>query len=173
MTDDDRDTNDTAERDTGSERKERVLHTRVPAVLEQELKRMAKSLRVPVSNVVRSILEDALLTVESVGRKAEGELHSAAERLARQRQELRRHREADTAEGTDADRADGSAAAADDPLAGVIGFSPIVLARDARCAVTGEELKAGADALMGVDERTGRRVIVSREVLSRIHAADD
>ena len=30
-------------------RKERVLHTRVPAVLERELKRFADNLRVPVS----------------------------------------------------------------------------------------------------------------------------
>ncbi|MBW2159042.1 MAG: hypothetical protein JRH14_03620 [Deltaproteobacteria bacterium] len=43
-------------------RKERVLHTRVPAILEQELKRVANAWRVPVSNVVRALLEDALDT---------------------------------------------------------------------------------------------------------------
>ncbi len=41
-------------------RKERVLHTRVPAALERELKRFAEALRIPVSNLVRTILEDAL-----------------------------------------------------------------------------------------------------------------
>ena len=42
------------------DKKERVLHTWVPAVLEAELKCFAQNLRVPVSNLVRTILEDAL-----------------------------------------------------------------------------------------------------------------
>ena len=48
-------------------KKERVLHTRVPAVLERELKRFADNLRVPVSNLVRTILEDALSVADAVG----------------------------------------------------------------------------------------------------------
>ena len=39
-------------------RKERVLHTRIPALLEEDLKSAAERLRVPVSNLVRTILED-------------------------------------------------------------------------------------------------------------------
>src|SRR5438445_961984 len=70
-------------------KKERVIHTRVPAVLEQELKRLADSLKVPVSNVVRTILEDAVEAVDSVGQRAEGELREVAERLRRQRDALR------------------------------------------------------------------------------------
>ena len=38
-----------------SGKKERVLHTRVPEVLEEELKRLATNLRLPVSNVVPCI----------------------------------------------------------------------------------------------------------------------
>jgi len=71
-------------------RKERVLHTRVPAVLEQELKRVANAWRVPVSNVVRALLEDALDTLDVVGAKAEGELREVAEMLASERNRLRR-----------------------------------------------------------------------------------
>ena len=41
-------------------KKERVLHTRIPAVLEGELKSAARALRIPVSNLVRTILEDAV-----------------------------------------------------------------------------------------------------------------
>ena len=63
-------------------RKERVLLTRVPAVLEQELKRVANAWRVPVSNVVRALLEDALDTLDVVGAKAEDELRGVAEKLA-------------------------------------------------------------------------------------------
>ena len=67
MTDGDKD------KKRSKQRKERVLHTRVPAVLEQELKRVATAWRVPVSNVVRALLEDALDTIDVVGAKAEDE----------------------------------------------------------------------------------------------------
>lgn len=42
------------------ERKERVIHTRIPAGLEDQIKRLAEGLRVPVSNLVRNMLEDAI-----------------------------------------------------------------------------------------------------------------
>src|SRR5688572_23181356 len=42
------------------ERKERVLHARIPAALEEQIKRLAEGLRVPVSNLVRNMLEDAI-----------------------------------------------------------------------------------------------------------------
>jgi hypothetical protein len=42
------------------EKKERVLHTRIPAALEDQIKRLAEALRVPVSNLVRNMLEDAI-----------------------------------------------------------------------------------------------------------------
>jgi hypothetical protein len=43
-----------------AEKKERVLHTRIPAALEEQIKRLAEGLRVPVSNLVRNMLEDAI-----------------------------------------------------------------------------------------------------------------
>jgi len=48
------------------ERKEKVIHTRIPAALEEQIKRLADSWRVPVSNVVRNMLEDALTTARRV-----------------------------------------------------------------------------------------------------------
>jgi hypothetical protein len=44
----------------GTERKERVLHARIPVALEDQIKRLAEALRVPVSNLVRNMLEDAI-----------------------------------------------------------------------------------------------------------------
>ena len=142
------------------EKKERVLHTRVPAVLEQELKRLAKNLRVPVSNVVRAILEDALDTVDVVGQRAEGELRSVAERLHRERGRLRTKvvREEEEIEAAEVER---EAA----PLAGVVGFQSMLLARDQRCALCGRAMKAGDEAFVGVREHAGPKVIVGRECL--------
>src|SRR5271169_1542610 len=71
-------------------RKERVIHTRVPAPLEEELKRFAEELRIPVSNLIRTILEDALAAADQAGQRVERGLRDSAERLAHGRDHLRR-----------------------------------------------------------------------------------
>ncbi len=147
-------------------KKERVLHTRVPAVLEQELKRLAKNLRVPVSNVVRAILEDAVDTVDVVGKKAEGELRGVAERLSRERGRLRTRATGREPEAADEPEAGEPAAEhTGAPLEGVVGFQPLLLAREEKCVVCGQGLAAGDEAFLGVREGRGPRVIVGRECL--------
>ena len=74
----------------GRTRKERVIHTRVPAPLEAELKRFAEELRIPVSNLIRTILEDALAAADQAGERVERGLRASAARLAHSRQNLRR-----------------------------------------------------------------------------------
>jgi hypothetical protein len=59
-------------------RKERVLHTRIPALLDAELRAAADSLRVPVSNLVRTILEDALSAADRASESVEVGLERAA-----------------------------------------------------------------------------------------------
>ena len=71
-------------------RKERVIHTRVPALLEEELKQFAEDLRVPVSNLIRTILEDALAAADQAGERVERGLRAGAARLAHGRDSLRR-----------------------------------------------------------------------------------
>jgi len=71
-------------------RKERVIHTRVPAPLEEELKRFAEELRIPVSNLIRTILEDALAAADQAGQRVERGLRDSAARLAHGRNHLRR-----------------------------------------------------------------------------------
>ncbi len=97
-----KDTTDAEAREESSQRKERVLHTRVPAVLEDELKRLATNLKMPVSNVVRAILEDAIEAVEVVGVRAEDELKGFVHRLSEQREAIR---QGATAAGRSAARA--------------------------------------------------------------------
>jgi hypothetical protein len=142
-------------------KKERVLHTRVPAVLESELKRLATNLKMPVSNLVRAILEDALDAVDAVGQRAEGELHGVAERLRKQRDALRGSavRPAAQAEA----QAPASCPAESDALEGVIGFQSLVLASDARCTVCARALPKGAKACRGVREEAGPRVLLARD----------
>ncbi len=159
-----------------AQRKERVLHTRIPAVLETELKRTAKGLRVPVSNLVRTILEDAVSAAQAVGRAAEDELRGAADRLGHERDKW-------TAGASAAGEAVGKATAeppADkeedakdieaeaskkekDPLEGVIGFQPIVLAGETRWSGCGAVRCPGGRALIGVRDEPGPRIIVGPE----------
>jgi hypothetical protein len=71
-------------------RKARVIHTRVPVELEKELKRFADKMRIPVSNLIRTILEDALSMAETASENVERELRTGAARLAHGRNVLRR-----------------------------------------------------------------------------------
>lgn len=124
------------------ERKERVLHTRVPAVLEAELKRFAQSMRVPVSNLVRTILEDAVAVADRATDRVERELRTAAERVNDERGRMRR------------------AVARLDPLDGVYGYQPLVMAVTAPCARCTAPLQPGAHAWLALSEREGPRLFV-------------
>jgi len=158
-------------------RKERVLHTRVPAVLEQELKKLAHSWRVPVSNVVRAILEDAVAAVDVVGRRAEGNLHHVVDRLAEQRERLRTMTRSSEAGVGEPDRAPGEVAGGRDgvqreadPFDGIIGYQPLRLATKSKCSKCGRVMRAGEEAYLGVREGPGPRVLLGGECLP---AADD
>ena len=47
-------------------RKERILHTRISEQLSEDIRAMAEDLRLPVSNLVRNVLEEAFSVVEQV-----------------------------------------------------------------------------------------------------------
>jgi hypothetical protein len=143
-------------------RKERVLHTRVPAVLEQELKRVANAWRVPVSNVVRALLEDALDTLDVVGAKAEDELREVAEKLASERQRIRQR-----STGQRGEEPAPMKAALANPLAGAVGATPITLVHDTVCGLTGEPLPAGSEASMVLFDDPRRKLITGKDALPR------
>jgi hypothetical protein len=135
--------------------KERVLHTRVPAVLEGELKKLATNLRVPVSNVVRAILEDAIDAVDNVTERAEGGLMGFVDRLSKQREDLR-----DKVRGEQEEELDETCPDRSDVLDGVFGYQPLVLAAETPCSVCGRMLSAGDDAHRALFDDAGKRVIL-------------
>jgi hypothetical protein len=145
-------------------KKERVLHTRVPAVLEQELKRVANAWRVPVSNLVRALLEDALDTLDVVGAKAEGELREVAEMLASERNRFRRKSTEQLSKMPSA-AAEAAPAPPSDPLSGAVGVTLITLVHDSICGVTGEKLRAGSEAYMVLFDDPSRKLITGRDAL--------
>jgi hypothetical protein len=134
-----------------SARKERVLHTRVPAVLERELKRFAENLRVPVSNLVRTILEDAVKVADAAGTGLEERLKQAATAIEHERERLKKR-------------------VTPDPLAAVFAFQDVTLAQPARCAQCDAELARGTRAHLGLQsdgEARGPNVIVCAACLPR------
>ncbi len=177
-----------SEREEREGRKERVLHTRVPVVLEDELKRLATNLKMPVSNVVRAILEDALEAVEVVGERAEDEIKGFVTKLSTQREAIRRGamragrtagrsrdeepsdapREAtpdEEATATGGERAEAAAAepscpTSDASLEGVVGFQRLTLRADASCSVCGRALPRGTEGCRGVRDDEGPRVLL-------------
>jgi hypothetical protein len=149
----------------GSSRKERVIHTRVPAILEQELKRLAITLRVPVSNVVRAILEDAVTAVDVVGRKAEGEMRGMAEKLAHNRDRLKGMALKREHDGNAEPEARAVHTKSLQQL-GVLGLQPMLLVTDTECAACGRTLDAGGEAYLGISQDPGApRVVIGRECL--------
>jgi hypothetical protein len=134
-------------------RKERVLHTRISEALAEDLRRVADDLRVPVSNLVRNVLEEAFSVVETVtGNVGElieevmDEAEAVRERI--QGRQRRRYRGA---------RRDAAQAPAEEPAAStpprddeVIGWQPLVLVRPQRCESCGTLMGRGDSAYASV-----------------------
>jgi hypothetical protein len=140
----------TAEGEPGeSSRKERVLHTRIPAVLEHELKRLAGNLRVPVSNLVRTILEDALAVADRATGVVEAELQAAARMASDKREILKKKLHPRSI------------------LDEVIGFQPLVLTQDTLCTACGKELARGGEAWLGIRDTPGPRVIACADCVPK------
>jgi hypothetical protein len=133
-------------------RKERVLHTRVPAVLERELKRFADNLRIPVSNLVRTILEDAVSVADAAGDRVEERLKNAARQLEHERERLKKKVQFD-------------------PLADVFAYQAVTIAQAAACTKCGAELRPGARAHLGLTDGgvkpPGGRIFVCDDCLPR------
>jgi len=127
--------------DDEPERKERVIHTRVPERLESELRERAQELGVSVSNLVRNVLGhafglvgDVVADSHAVARAARGERKPAAPEPA--------------------------------SLDDVIGFQPIVLAKNAVCAKCNSILPKGKDAALGV----GTQLVVCPSCLKELRS---
>lgn len=167
---------DKPEKDDATPKKERVLHTRVPAVLEEELKRLATALRMPVSNLVRAVLEDAVDAVEVVGERAEGELKGIVSRIHQQRETLRGAVQTSARDRVEPAPvpSEPAAAPAKEPakdaepacpesapeLDGILGVQRLALIADQKCTVCGRALPRGSEACRGVRDEPGPKVLL-------------
>jgi hypothetical protein len=110
-------------------------------VLERELKRFADNLRVPVSNLVRTILEDALSVADAATENVEERLRRAAEHLEKEREKLKKRME-------------------HDPLSGIVAFQEVTLAVPAACVKCDRTIASGSRAHLGIGDGSSERVFV-------------
>ena len=141
-------------------RKERVLHTRISDRLAGDIRMVADELRVPVSNLVRNVLEDVFSVVEvvsdNVGDLVEevvDEADRVAERLARRtRSAVRDAREFDPELEFDERGRDETPPARPDlpEFPEVLGWQALVLNAAQTCACCGRSLVRGDRAFLGL-----------------------
>lgn len=134
-----------------AEKKERVIHTRVPESLEAELRKRAQELGVSVSNLVRNVLGHAFGLV--------GDVVADSHAIARA---ARGDRDKD---GKSAPS--GAASPPPDP-GDVLAWQSVVLGKNAVCALCNDLLPRGRDAAIGVAEHGGGRVIVCQTCLEEL-----
>ncbi len=113
------------------ERKGRVLQARVPESLYADLVEQARRLRVPVSNLVRNILEDSLRMVENI---VDGGLEIAA--------------------------ALGGKAPSPTDLSAVVGWQPLIANKHMVCHRCGSEIAKGQQAFLSVGAPEGRTFVI-------------
>jgi hypothetical protein len=140
------------------DRKERVLHTRISQQLAEDIGRMAEDLRVPVSNLVRNVLEEVFSVVETVtdnvGELIEGVMDEAGRARERARHRgFRAGRHRERAHPRSFSRATGEPREPepqrDDP-SDLLGWQPLILARPGACSECAAPLARGARAYVGV-----------------------
>ncbi len=131
------------------DRKERVLHTRVPEKLEHELKERAAELGVSVSNLVRNVLTHAFGLV--------GDVVADGARVAR------------AAAGGPRPAVPPPAAAGGD----VIGWQQLVLQKNAVCHACNDILPRGSDAAIAITEGPGPRPIQCLRCLEALRKREE
>jgi hypothetical protein len=127
------------------EKKERVLHTRVPESLEAELRHKAQDLGISVSNLVRNVLGHAFGLV--------GDMVADSHAVAR------------------AARGERAASPTIPAIDDVLGWQPMVLGKNAVCARCNELLPRGSDAAIGIAESTGGRLVICLGCLEQLRVA--
>ena len=132
------------------ERKERVLHTRVPQSLERQLKKRAQSLGMSVSTVVRHVLLNTFGLVEDIVTDTTNVALSIAGVAP--------------TEGRRTTRGAASAGETSDVLA----WQEAVLHRNAVCDRCNDVLRRGARAAIAVRDGPGPRAILCRRCFAGI-----
>lgn len=153
----DRGATPTEERD---EKKDKVLHTRIPPSLDREIKRRARNLGMSVSTVVRNVLLHTFDLVEDIVNDSANLALSIAGDEA-ERGEARRDRRHATKDAAVAAREE------------ILGWHEVILNLNAVCARCNALLPRGTRAAIGIRDSPGEPTILCTGCLPDLSAADD
>jgi hypothetical protein len=135
------------------ERKDRLIQTRVPESLESALKEEATRRRLPVSQLVRNILED---TLQIVGDVVDGVDAIVQDSIALGRQVGQNVRARGSASPTTDPAPPAAPKPADPALDDVYAWNEVVPSRPATCSSCGVALAAGSPAFVGLRDDATR-----------------
>ena len=158
-------------------RKERVLHTRISEPLAEDIRRMAEDLRVPVSNLVRNVLEEAFSVVEAVTVNVGDLIEDVAEEAERTRGRIRsrRHRSRRYYRGHHREAAqeppsvppEDRVERAEHP--DVVGWQPLILNQPRSCADCEEPIERGERGFAGMTASGLSETWLCRDCLDARH----
>lgn len=142
------------------EKKDKVLHARIPPSLDREIKRRARGLGMSVSTVVRNVLLHTFDLVEDIVNDSTNLALSIAGDEAKR-------------DGNDGDRH----RAVRKPLAPardeILGWHEAILNLNAVCDRCNAILARGAKAAIGICDGPGERSIICPDCLAQLSAAGD
>jgi len=153
-------------------RKERVLHTRISEPLAEDIRRVAEDLRVPVSNLVRNVLEEAFAVVETVSENVGELIEDVVEEAERTRERIRRYsdrgrRPSGPADGRRRQHPEALAAREEHPE--VLGWQPLIFNRPQVCSDCEEPIERGERGYVGVASNGLSDVHLCRDCLDARH----
>ena len=150
------------------ERKQRVLHTRVSDALAEDIRRMAEDLRVPASNLVRNVLEEAFSIVEAVSENMGDLIEDVVDEADRARERMRHRRRPRSPRGNDPRRPEAAAPPESGGFPDVIGWQFLILNRPERCAACEELLERGQQAYLGVTSAGAASTALCEDCMSAL-----
>jgi hypothetical protein len=137
-------------RETKKEKKERVIHTRIPESLDEEIREHASRLGVSVSNLVRNVLQNAVDLVGDIVADSAGIAQSV------------------TGEAPARDTGDGAGSPSPST---VLGWQEALLNLNAVCDRCNAILPAGTRAAIAITEGAGSRLFRCLDCLEELREA--
>lgn len=135
--------------------KDKVLNARIPEELDRELRAQAERLDVPVSQLVRNILQR---TVDLVGNFSGNVEHLITDVVE------------DVAGFRDCALGEGERSALEKRIARVLAWQTVRLQQSARCAWSASRIEVGEEACLGILEDGSPSVILSPQALETVLA---
>jgi len=154
----------------GGRKKEKVLNLRIGKDLENKIKAEAERINIPVSNLVRSILEDTFDLVEGIGTNVGnlvGDVVENAENIAHSFRSV-------VKDYVSTDEQDAEAPAGEDKpsldslVDDVPAWQEITSGKSASCAVCDETIGRGDKAHMGVSDSTRERLLLCGKCIASV-----